>query len=153
MPRSTPKYQIQLTPEQVKFLTKLSHSYSASFAEVQRARILLLAHQSHSNAEIARRVGCSDQRVRNWRRRFSKKQSITDADRSGHPRRLTATHRASMAALACSSPRDHHNPWQRWSGEKLEQVALGAIPERVVTDAHRVLRARGNRAPPISAGG
>lgn len=142
MPRSTPKYQIQLTPEQVKSLTKRSHSYSAPFAEVQRARILLLAHQSHSNAEIARRVGCSDQTVRNWRQRFSKKQSIRDADRSGHPRRLTATERAAMTALACSSPRDHHHPWQRWSGEKLARVAIEEklVPSISPSHVRRLLR-------------
>jgi transposase len=94
MPRSTPKYQIQLTPERVKSLTELSRCHTAPFAEVQRARILLLAHQSLGNAEIARRVGCSEQTVRNWRRRFSQKPSVRDADRSGRTRRLTAAERA-----------------------------------------------------------
>lgn len=37
MPRSTPKYQIQLTPEQVESLTTLSRTHTAPFAEVQRA--------------------------------------------------------------------------------------------------------------------
>jgi transposase len=142
MPRSTPKYQIQLTPEQVESLTKLSRTHTAPFAEVQRARILLLAHQSVGNAEIARRVGCSDQTVRNWRRRFSKKQSISDAERSGHPRRLTATERAAITALACSSPRDHDHPWQRWSGEKLAQVALEEKLVQAISPSHvrRLLR-------------
>jgi hypothetical protein len=31
--------------------------------------------------------------------------------------------RAAITALACSAPRQHHHPWQRWSGEKLAQVA------------------------------
>ena len=142
MPRSTPKYQIQLTPEQVKVLTTLSHSYSAPFAEVQRARILLLAHQSCSNAEIARRVGCTEQTVRNWRQRFSKTPSLRDAARSGHPRRLTATERAAITALACSSPRDHGHPWQRWSGEKLAQVAVEEKLVQAISPSHvrRLLR-------------
>lgn len=142
MPRSTPKYQIQLTPEQVNFLTKLSRCHTAPFAEVQRARILLLAHQAIGNAEIARRVGCSEQTVRNWRRRFSKKPSVKDADRSGRTRRLTATERAAVTALACSSPRDHDRPWQRWSGEKLAQVAIEEKLVRAISPSHvrRLLR-------------
>jgi hypothetical protein len=48
---------------------------------------------------------------------------LEDAPRSGCPRRLTSTERASITALACSSPHDHQRPWRRWSGEKLAQVA------------------------------
>jgi transposase len=142
MPRSTPKYQIQLTPEQVKTLSELSHTYTAPFAEVQRARILLLAHHSCGNANIARRVGCSAQTVRNWRRRFSQKQSLRDANRSGHPRRLTATERAAITALACSSPREHNHCWQRWSGAKLAQVALEKKLVQTISPSHvrRLLR-------------
>jgi len=123
MPRSTPKYQIELTPEQVMSLTKLSCNYTAPFAAVQRARLLLLAHAGVTNAEIARRVGCSTQTVRNWRRRWPHRQNVLDAARSGAPRGFSATERAAITALACSAPRQHQHPWQRWSGEKLAQVA------------------------------
>ena len=60
MPGPLPKYPIQLTPEQEAHLQHLSTCYTAPFAEVQRARILLFAHQHPTwrNAEIARRVGC-----------------------------------------------------------------------------------------------
>jgi transposase len=123
MPRSEPKYQIDLTPQQVDFLMKLSRNYTAPFASVQRARILLLAHERLSNAEIARRVGCCQQTVRNWRRRWSVEPTLSDAVRSGCPRRLTPTERAAITALACSSPQHHNRPFKRWSGEKLAQVA------------------------------
>ena len=45
MPGPLPKYPITLTPEQEARLQSLSTCYTAPFAEVQRARILLLAHQ------------------------------------------------------------------------------------------------------------
>src|SRR5215831_15557198 len=45
MPGPLPQYPIQLTPEQEGHLQHLSTSYTAPFAEVPRARILLLAHQ------------------------------------------------------------------------------------------------------------
>ena len=45
MPGPLPKYPIQLTPEQERHLQQLSSCYTAPFAAVQRARILLLAHQ------------------------------------------------------------------------------------------------------------
>ena len=124
MPRSTPKYQIELAAEQVETLTKLARNQRAPFVEVQRARILLLAHAAVANAEIARRVGCSEQTVRSWRRRWHTTQRLSDAARCGRPRRLTATDRAAITALACSAPRAKQRPWVRWSGEKLAQVAV-----------------------------
>ena len=143
MPRSTPKYPIVLTSEQVKTLTQMSRSSTAPFAQVQRARLLLLAHEGVTNAEIARRLGCSVQTVRTWRRRWQSEPSLSDAPRSGCPRRLTATERAAITALACSAPRAHNHPWQRWSGEKLAQVA---VAEQLVTSispasVRRLLRA------------
>lgn len=129
MPRSQPKYRVDLTPEQVDYLMKLSRCYTAAFAHVQRARILLLAHRSTSNAEIARQVGCSLQTVRNWRRRWTHDPTLDDATRSGCPRRLTATERASITALACSPPQDHNRHFKRWSGQKLADVA---VEEKIV---------------------
>src|SRR3989442_8312812 len=44
MPGPRPKYPIELSEMQVTQLTQRSLSYTAPYAEVQRARILLLAH-------------------------------------------------------------------------------------------------------------
>ena len=58
MPGPLPKYLIKLTPTHVASLQHLSTCYTAPFAEVQRARVLLLApqHPTWRNAEIARHV-------------------------------------------------------------------------------------------------
>jgi hypothetical protein len=45
MPGPRSKYPIELTETQVTQLTHLSLSYTAPYAEVQRARLLLLAHR------------------------------------------------------------------------------------------------------------
>ena len=126
MPRPLPKYPILLTPEQERHLQQLSNSYTAPFADVQRARILLLAHQypTRRNAEIARQVGCCVQTVKHWRQRWQQTDSVRDASRAGTHRTFTALPRAQIIALACSAPRVHGKPWPRWSGEKLAQVAI-----------------------------
>lgn len=124
MPRSLPKYQIDLTTEQVQQLTSISLAYMAPFALVQRARIILLAHQGLANAEIARQLGCCLQTVRTWRRRWHNQPTLVDAPRCGCPQRFTPVERAAITALACSSPRSYQHPWQRWSGDKLAQVAV-----------------------------
>ena len=125
MPGPCPKYQVELTEEQVRSLTHLNRTHTAPFVQVQRARILLLAYQrpEMSNQAIARQVGCHLDTVRVWRQRWQTDKVITDRPRSGAKRDFTPTQRAQVIALACSSPRDHGKVWARWSGEKLARVA------------------------------
>jgi transposase-like protein len=107
-------------------LQQLSGCYTAPFAEVQRARILLLAYQHPTwrPAQIARRVGCCVNTVKPWRQRGLQTDSVRDAPRAGTRRPFTPLQRAQITALACSAPRASGKPWARWSAEKLAQVAI-----------------------------
>jgi transposase len=132
MPGPLPKYALYLTAEQEIRLQLLSACYTAPFAEVQRARILLLAHQRPAwrNADIARQVGCAVNTVKRWRQRWQTTDFLQDAPRTGCTRAFTALQRAQIIALACSAPREHGKAWRRWSGEKLAAVA---IEQHIVT--------------------
>jgi transposase len=125
MPGPRPKYAIMLAPEQAARLKHLSTCYMAPFATVQRAQIVLLAHHhpEWQNAAIAQRLGCSGNTVKRWRQRWQTTAALHDAPRAGTRRTFTPLQRAQVVALACSAPRQHGKPWQRWSGEKLAQVA------------------------------
>lgn len=126
MPGPQSKYPIHLSEAQVAQLTRLSLSYSAPFGEVQRARILCLAHHhpQWTNTQIARQVGCCRDTVTVWRKRGCQEPTTHSAPRSGAPRRFPPLVRAQVTALACTKPRDHGKVWKRWSGEKLAQVAV-----------------------------
>jgi len=126
MPGPQPKYEMTLTPEQEARLHQLSTCYMAPFAIVQRAQIVLLAHQhpEWQNAEIARRVGCSVSTVKRWRQRWQTTDGLRDAPRAGSRPTFTPLQRTQLVALACSAPRQYGKAWQRWSGEKLAQVAV-----------------------------
>ena len=126
MPGPRPKYAISLTREQEARLQQLSTCYMAPFATVQRARIILFAyhHPQWRNAAIAQRLGCSVNTVKRWRQRWQTTDVLHDAPRAGTRRTFTPLQRAQVAALACSAPRQYGKPWQRWSGEKLAQVAV-----------------------------
>jgi transposase len=115
-----------LTPEQEARLHQLSTCYMAPFAIVQRAQIVLLAHQhpEWQNAEIARRVGCSVSTVKRWRQRWQTTDGLRDAPRAGPRPTFTPLQRTQLVALACSAPRQYGKAWQRWSGEKLAQVGV-----------------------------
>jgi hypothetical protein len=126
MPGPLPKSPLQLTPEQERHVPQLSSCSTTPFAAVQRARILLLAHQypTRRNAEIARQVGCCVHTVKHWRQRWQQTDRVWDAPRAGTRRTFTALQRAQMIALAWRAPRAHGKPWPRGSGEKLAQVAI-----------------------------
>ncbi len=60
---------------------------SSPQALVLRARIVLLAHASWPNAQIAARLGCTVTTVRTWRRRYARGGllALCDRPRSGRP--------------------------------------------------------------------
>lgn len=125
-PGPLPKYPIKRTPEQEARLQQRSTCYTAPFAEVQRARLLLLAHRHPDwrNADIARQVSCTPETVRQWRCRWQSTEGLRDAPRTGARRTFTPLQRAPLTALACSAPREHGKAWRRGSGEKLAAVAV-----------------------------
>ena len=132
-----PKYPIILTPEQEASLRHLITCYTAPYADVQRARILLLAHQHPTwrNAEIARRVDCCVNTVKHWRQCWQQTQSVQDAPRTGTPRTFTPLQRAQIIALACSAPCPGKPcyagrgswPTSRVEQHIVEQIAAGTI--------------------------
>ena len=86
-----PSYPIELEAEQKISLSKISRSTSAAHAEVMRARILVTASQypAYSNQQIAKEVGCAVSTVRKWRKRWGTTKKLSDAPRSGAPRRFS----------------------------------------------------------------
>src|SRR5215471_16460412 len=104
MPGPLPKYAITLTAAQAMHLQHLSACSTVPYAEVQRARILLLAHQHPAwrNADIARQVGCAVNAVKRWRQRWQTTDALQDAPRPGGTRTFTPRARAQTMAPACS---------------------------------------------------
>jgi len=86
-----PSYPIELEEAEQLALLKLSRATTAPQAQVVRAKIVLLAHDhpEYSNVQIAKLVGCALSTVRKWRKRFSQTKQLTDAPRSGAPRRFS----------------------------------------------------------------
>lgn len=126
MPGPQHKYKINLSEMQVTHLSHISMSYTLPYGEVVRAKTVLLSYQhpDWENSRIAQQVGCSRTTVKEWRQRWIKGDtSLQDSPRSGSPRKFSPLVRAQVTALACSKPKDHGQVWQRWSGEKLAQIA------------------------------
>lgn len=80
---------------------------------VQRARIVLMAHQGRGTKEISERLSCSSRNVRKWKARFSASPSmktLEDRERSGRPARISVEIRCKLVQIACERPADQDSP-------------------------------------------
>jgi DNA-binding NarL/FixJ family response regulator len=66
---------LPIAPNDVATLRRWSAATSAPAAQVQRAKILLLAAQGVANTQIAERLGVSRPTVIAWRKRYAREGS------------------------------------------------------------------------------
>ncbi len=124
-----------------------------------RARIILAADEGHSNGQIARELGISEDMVRLWRRRWRELQPtslkdlplvdrLRDLPRPGAPRRITDEQVCQIVALACEAPEQSGRPISQWTGREIaEEVKRRGIVDEI-SDRHaaRLLK-RGTCSP------
>jgi putative transposase len=124
-----------------------------------RARMVLAAAAGANNCQIARQLGVSLDLVRRWRERWRVLQPatrddlpiadrLTDAPRSGAPRRITAEQECRIVALACESPSASERPISQWTSREIaaEIQRRGIVDQISGRHAARLLkRGRSNR--------
>jgi transposase len=86
-----PTHQIHLTAAAAEQLRRLIRAHTTAQVLVVRAQIVVTAHDhpDWSNQQIAGHLSTSDRMVRKWRRRWGETHSLSDAPRSGAPRRFS----------------------------------------------------------------
>ena len=132
--------QIGINVEERRELERIVRSRTAEQRAVERARIVLAAADGRSAARIASEVGCSEQTVKKWRRRFEADRlpGLRDAPRPGRPLVHGPQTRAKLIALACTRPTETPEGFrrERWTHRELaEQVGMSE------SQAHEILRA------------
>ena len=81
-------FEIVLAADERRELERRSRCYTAAYAQVMRAKVVLLAAEGLANVDIAARLDTSPQVVHRWRKRFFEQRlkGLEDAARSGRPR-------------------------------------------------------------------
>ena len=129
---------ICLNVEEEQILRQWARAGTSEHRMVERAKVILLAHQGKSNLEIAAHLKTRPARVSKWRQRFAQHrlEGLGDSSRSGKPRRYDAsTEKRVLKQLDQPSPVGHPT----WTGHLLAQ-ALGDVSADQVW---RVLRREG----------
>ena len=87
MPRKSP-YEVVLSEEEAKELSRRAGKYTLPYFMVMRAKIILLAAQGLRNDEIADRLNTRREIVSMWRKRFFEERlrGLEERPRPGRPR-------------------------------------------------------------------
>jgi putative transposase len=149
---------IQLSEQEQEELTRLTKRRRGEQQEVLRARIILMAAQGASNAQIARELGINVDTVRLWRDRWASwqevdqgkgeqkragvAQQLRDAPRPGAVSKFTTEQRAQMAALAYEASAKTGRPISQWTGREIadELKQRGIVTEISSRHAARLLK-------------
>lgn len=112
----------QMTAEEIETIRRLAHSRTEAAAKVERAKIILLAHQGQWVASIAREVGVCAETVRQRIKRFNDKglEALEDLPRPGRPATYTPEQVSEVIAAALTKPEDLGLPFACWTLDRLE---------------------------------
>jgi transposase len=107
-------------------LEERARAYTAPFAQVVRAKIVLLAARGIANTSIAARLDLDVDVVSRWRKRFVAEglAGLADRKRCGRPRSFPAQMVAQVKAMACEPPAVRAVPLSRWSSAELAAQAV-----------------------------
>ena len=97
---------VTLADDEKLALRKLSRSKESDGRVAFRAHLILLSAQGLQNKEIAERLGCTPQVVKQWKDRWSaeKLQGLEDRPRPGRTPKLTAKKKQQVVTRACQKP-------------------------------------------------
>lgn len=108
------KYIVTLTNEEHELLHEQIHKGTWGVRKINRAHILLLAHEGEADRAIAEALHTSLSTVQRTRQQFVEEgldQALGERPRSGAPQKLTGRMEAFLVALACSDPPQGRIRW------------------------------------------
>lgn len=111
--RGRPLKKLILSDNEREELQSLLRKRNAPAKDVQRARIVLLASEGHSNTQISDKLGIQGHTVGHWRRRFLQKgiTGLNERPRSGCPRSISDEKIEEVIKLTLESKPKNSTHW------------------------------------------
>jgi len=129
--RRTPyKYRVKLSGKEKQELRQAKKKGCKSARLVIRILIILWAGEGRTIAQTAKLLGCCEQTVLNWRKRFLDRRpegpvaALMDLPRSGRPPIYGARERALVVAMVCETLHEHKQPLSRFSISDLHRIVI-----------------------------
>jgi len=130
MGRAPYKYRIKLSGKEKQELRRAKKKGRKNARLVSRIFIILWANTGRTIAQTAELLGCCEQTVLNWRKRFLELRSegpvtaLMDLPRSGRPVIYGAQERVQVVATVCEILHDHELPLSRFSISDLHRIVV-----------------------------
>lgn len=108
------KYIVKLKAKERKELQQLLSKGKTSARKLNRARILLMAHEGQTDQQICESLKIAPATSANIRRRFHQEgfeAALKEKPRSGAPQKFAGKTKAKITALACSKPPEGQSRW------------------------------------------
>lgn len=104
--------------EDQEILRSLANSQTAEHRQVQRAKIILLAGEGYSNAEISAKTGVHRNTVSTFITKYlaaGLQYALNDSDRSGKPNLITDEEKTYITSIACTKPKELGQAVELWT--------------------------------------
>lgn len=130
MGRAPYKYRIKLSGKEKQELRQAKKKGRKDARLVIRILIILWTDAGRTIAQSAELLGCCEQSVLNWRKRFLERRSegpvaaLMDLPRSGRPLIYGAQERVQIVATVCEVLHDHELPLSRFSISDLHRIVV-----------------------------
>ena len=130
MGRAPYKYRVKLSGKEKQELRQAKKKGRKIARLVIRILIILWAGEGRTIAQTAKLLGCCEQTVLNWRKRFLDHRSegpvaaLMDLPRSGRPPIYGARERALVVAMVCETLHEHKQPLSRFSISDLHRIVI-----------------------------
>lgn len=130
MARHVYKYRIKLSGSEKHELRQAKRKGNKNARLVLRVFIVLWAAKGRTIAQTAELLGCCEQTVINWRKRFLERRSegplkaLMDLPRSGRPVTYGAQERVQVIAVVCETLEEHKAPLSRFSITDLLKIVI-----------------------------
>jgi putative transposase len=135
------KEHLKLSQSDHDFLMMMTAKGQTAARVFKRATALLELHRGQTLLAVANSLHVSRQSVAQWRDHYQSSglQALEEKPRSGRPIRIDGKQRASITALACSTPPTGHARWTlRLLADKA--VELGYCQSLSHTKARSILK-------------
>ena len=139
---------VRMTVKRERKLRQVISAGTSPQRLVLRAKIILAAAAGDENAKIARGLGCSENTVREWRKRFAEHgiPGIFDRPRPGRPETHGPSVRLLIISTATSVPPDGESCWSQDSiashlrerGLKVSRSTVGRVLAEAKARPHKV---------------
>jgi len=130
MGRAPYKYRIKLSGKEKQELRQAKKKGRKDARLVIRILIILWADTGRTIAQTAELLGCCEQTVLNWRKRFLERRSeglvaaLMDLPRSGRPVIYGAQERVQVVVTVCEILHEHELPLSRFSTSDLHRIVV-----------------------------